>query len=50
MAAVEAMFVEVLVCVTKPGKTHNQYTVAVRKNRIVKATCHKKFHAFVLFF
>ena len=33
---VEATFMEVLVYVTKPGNTHNQYVVVVGKNGTVK--------------
>ena len=36
MVVVEAMFVEALACVTKPGNTHDQYAKAVGKNGTIK--------------
>ena len=48
-AAVEATFVDVLVYVTKPGNSYDQYAVAVGKNGIVKNhLLRKRFHVFVL--
>ena len=43
IAVVEAMFVEVLVCVLKPGNIHDQYTMEVGKNRTVKAIRRGRF-------
>ena len=38
-----------LVCVTKPGNTHNQYTMAIEKNRTIKGhLCYKILCACIL--